>query len=630
MLSSLPPASSSRPSSPSTSVPQSAKPARFSGRQFWILAGSLLGLVVLVAVLQETTPAPVQGVIGKAARMLSMLFAAFWCFVMSRHAAAGRERRAWTCISLAVVGYVIAEALILFLSLAHQSLPSPGVTAALFAPFYLLGATGVLILPAVQTTGLKLVYVLLDVCIIVGALLGLGLVVVLTPRLASGLSVDYGVVVVPVVDVTAALAFIVLLVRGVEQSYRPVLLWLIGTALCFVYGDAALSYIALPSLHGSSLSLPFFDPVWIMGACAVSLAPLSLLRQVSVAGPAWGWLEQLTGRLSLPPRIRWVGQLIVLATPVGVVFGLLVYSLIKPLGDVTLPLAILALVVVVFIITRQVLTMRDLLDARSATERAQQLEALKDQFITSVNHELRTPLMTMKSYLALLTDPSVHAPEEKRQAMLTRANRSCENLVYLVQGILDTRRIDQEASNFTPEAINVQAATQAALTLIDPREADPASHQITISISDQLMVWGEQVRVQQILTNLITNALKYSPAGTPIFVQAHAVTEKSHRLMADKSEAQQIVEITVHDLGLGIPPEQQGLLFRRFVRLPRDIASTVRGTGLGLYLCRVFAEAMGGSIGIKSTGIPGEGSTFYVRLPTPPESIPAASASFSS
>jgi signal transduction histidine kinase len=591
-----------------------------------MLAGILLGLVVLVAVLLELIPSPGQGVIGKSARMLSMLFAALWCFVMSRRSAAGRERQAWTCITLAVVGYVFAEALILFLSLAHQSLPSPGVTGALFAPFYLLGATGVLILPAVQTAGLKLVYVLLDVCIIVGALLGLGLVVVLAPRLASGLSVDYGVVVVPVVDVTAALAFIVLLVRGVEQPYRPVLLWLIGTALCFVYGDAALSYFALPPLHGSSLSLPFFDPVWILGACAVSLAPLSLLTQVGLSGPMWGWLEQLTGRLSLPPPIRWVGQLIVLATPVGVVFGLLVYCLIKPLSGVTLPLAILALVVVVFIITRQVLTMRDLIDARIATERAEQLEALKDQFITSVNHELRTPLMTMKSYLALLTDPGVHAPEEKRQAMLTRANRSCENLVYLVQGILDTRRIDQEASDFTPEGINVQAACATALTLIDPREADPASRQITISISEQLMVWGEQVRVQQILTNLITNAIKYSPAGTPIIVQARTVTEKGHRLMADKNAVQQIVEITVQDLGLGIPLEQQGLLFRRFVRLPRDIASTVRGTGLGLYLCRVFAEAMGGSIWIKSPGIPGEGSTFYVRLLVPPESIPAESA----
>jgi signal transduction histidine kinase len=555
-----------------------------------------------------------------------MLFAAFCCFWMSRRAAPGRERWAWDLITLAVAGYVIAEGILLFFLLTRQSAPSPGVTAALSSPFYVLGATGVLLLPAVQTTGAKLIYVLLEVGIIVGALLGVGLVFGLARRLTTGVPVDYGIVVVPVVDVMAMLAFIVLLVRGVQQHYRPVLLWLIGTAVCFTYGDLGISYLGLPRLPNTPATVPFFDSVWVLGAFAVSLAALTLLTRGGTPGPAQGWLERLTSRFSLPPHFQWVGQLLVLLTPAAVLFGLTIYSASKPLPHTILPLVILGLVVVVFIITRQVFTTRDLVDARIATERAEQLDDLKDQFITSVNHELRTPLMTMKSYLTLLTDPAVQAPEEKRRDMLTRANRSCENLVYLVQGILDTRRIDQEAGNFTPEQINVLAATQAALTLIDPREADPASRQIAINVPARLMVWGEQVRVQQILTNLITNAIKYSPAGTPVSVQARVVTERAHRLLADKSGSRQMVEITVQDQGLGIPSEQQALLFRRFVRLPRDIASTVRGTGLGLYLCRVFAEAMGGSIWIESSGIPGEGSTFYVRLPLQPEGTPAAPA----
>jgi signal transduction histidine kinase len=75
------------------------------------------------------------------------------------------------------------------------------------------------------------------------------------------------------------------------------------------------------------------------------------------------------------------------------------------------------------------------------------------------------------------------------------------------------------------------------------------------------------------------------------------------------------VEITVRDWGLGIPPEQIPLLFQRFVRLPRDLASTVIGNGLGLHLCKVCTEAMKGSIWVESSGVEGEGSTFYVRLP---------------
>lgn len=76
-----------------------------------------------------------------------------------------------------------------------------------------------------------------------------------------------------------------------------------------------------------------------------------------------------------------------------------------------------------------------------------------------------------------------------------------------------------------------------------------------------------------------------------------------------------MVEIAVRDYGLGIPPDQQPLLFQRFVRLPRDLASTTIGNGLGLYLCRELVEAMRGRIWVESTGIEGEGSTIYVRLP---------------
>ena len=76
-----------------------------------------------------------------------------------------------------------------------------------------------------------------------------------------------------------------------------------------------------------------------------------------------------------------------------------------------------------------------------------------------------------------------------------------------------------------------------------------------------------------------------------------------------------MVEIRVRDCGQGIPPDQIPLLFHRFVRLQRDLASKVPGNGLGLYLCRVFAEAMGGSITVESTGRPDEGATFILRLP---------------
>jgi signal transduction histidine kinase len=88
------------------------------------------------------------------------------------------------------------------------------------------------------------------------------------------------------------------------------------------------------------------------------------------------------------------------------------------------------------------------------------------------------------------------------------------------------------------------------------------------------------------------------------------------------AEPRVVGEIAVRDCGHGIPPEQLPLLFNRFARLPRDLASPVSGSGLGLYLCREFAEAMGGSIRAESTGVEGEGSTFRLYLPLPPHAVP--------
>jgi signal transduction histidine kinase len=126
------------------------------------------------------------------------------------------------------------------------------------------------------------------------------------------------------------------------------------------------------------------------------------------------------------------------------------------------------------------------------------------------------------------------------------------------------------------------------------------------------------VRLQQVFTNLISNAVKYSPPAAPIEVRAHVLDEPAtsarRRWSRSSAEIPTRVEITIRDYGYGIPPDQASLLFNRFVRLPRDLASNVTGTGLGLYLCRVLVESMGGRIWVESTGVVGEGSTFHVTL----------------
>ncbi|HST89809.1 MAG TPA: HAMP domain-containing sensor histidine kinase [Ktedonobacterales bacterium] len=270
-------------------------------------------------------------------------------------------------------------------------------------------------------------------------------------------------------------------------------------------------------------------------------------------------------------------------------------------------------------------TLRELGDVRVAYERARQLDQLKDQFISHVNHELRSPVMALQGHVELLLLTQDGLTPDERRAYLERAKRAGDDLVALVTSILAARTIGQEAETVAPEAVAVAEALTSALLLVDPRDGRQVERELRVSIPAGMEVWAEPVRVRQILTNLLSNAVKYSPPGTPVEVSARIVAaapdEPRRRMLAKRTAPQprQMAEIAVRDYGAGIPPDQAPLLFNRFVRLPRDLASNVPGNGLGLYLCRALADTLGGSITVESQGIVGEGATFYLRLPLPPQ-----------
>lgn len=257
-----------------------------------------------------------------------------------------------------------------------------------------------------------------------------------------------------------------------------------------------------------------------------------------------------------------------------------------------------------------------------AYERAQQLDALKDEFIASVNHELRTPLMTMQTYLETLRDTPEPLPADELASALAHVCRVGDSLIELVQSILSTRQVDKEGLALSAEPVDVRQAFEAAIRLIDPRAGQNIPRDLTVEIPEDLTVLGERVRLQQVLTNLLSNAVKYSAPGTPVEIHAHLLPAQSAAASrrGRGPSAPPMAEITVRDRGHGIPPEQIHLLFNRFVRLPRDLASKVTGTGLGLYLCRVLVESMNGSIWAESAGVDGEGSTFHITLPVAAES----------
>jgi signal transduction histidine kinase len=262
-------------------------------------------------------------------------------------------------------------------------------------------------------------------------------------------------------------------------------------------------------------------------------------------------------------------------------------------------------------------TLRELGDVRVAYAREKELERLKDHFIASVNHELRSPIMALQGYLEVARELGARGDAARQTAMLKRGTEAADQLAALVKSVLNVRQIETDATAIQPKVFTLEPVIRGAAQLIDPRDGGDQERPLQLHLASGARVYADEVRVRQVVLNLLSNAVKYSPAGTTIEVTARAeppiVVARGWRRAVIRPP--RMMEISVRDHGLGIPPEQAELVFQRFVRLERDIASPVVGTGLGLALCKSYVEAMGGQIWIESTGVAGEGATVTFTLP---------------
>ena len=230
--------------------------------------------------------------------------------------------------------------------------------------------------------------------------------------------------------------------------------------------------------------------------------------------------------------------------------------------------------------------------------RRDELDRLKDEFVLTASHELRSPLTSVQGFAELLMlDKDSLTPRQRETVEIILDN--CRHLVRLLNDLLDLARSDAGRLAIRPQPTAVAPLVEDVVRTMRA-QTEAAGQTLGEDVQPGLAsIDVEPDRIRQILVNLITNAHEYSPEGASIGVAARAAGAE--------------VEISVTDNGPGIPAEQLEHIFERFTRGDAGLTQRVGGTGLGLAISKSLVELHGGSIAAESE--PGQGSTFRVRLP---------------
>jgi len=230
-------------------------------------------------------------------------------------------------------------------------------------------------------------------------------------------------------------------------------------------------------------------------------------------------------------------------------------------------------------------------------------ERLKDEFISIAAHELRTPLAILKGFAQTLIVQTArkHGPElaEWQMEALAGIDHATGRMVELVDDLLDVSRLQAGRFTLHPLPTDLVTLTRRVMTRL---QLTTEHHRLVLHTeSEYLVVNLDSARMEQVLTNLVANAIKYSPAGGTISLHLAPCQDGQH------------LQLSIQDEGIGIPVDQQAQIFGRFARAENARLYNISGTGLGLYLCRELIEQHQGRIWFESTE--GRGSTFFLTLP---------------
>lgn len=502
---------------------------------------------------------------------------------------------------------------------------------------FLLAA--ILLLPTQRISGITRSRITLDAFVIMISLVTFSWYFILGPTLLQGHETVFAKVVgsaYPFIDLVLIFCVVRFVVRVHDPELWSVILLLSLGLIIIVITDTVYDYQRLQGIYRDN----WLVIGWPLGYMLLGLAAQAFNLTRSQQGKHSEVVAE-TLRSSTPFVSKWDSFLPYAILPAVLVLMIYTWEVSK---DSVLARGVYVggILIICLVITRQLFSIRERIfyirelsaaqqelrrkneDLREANrlleeqatqitasyEQQRQLNELKDQLLFNVNHELRTPLTEIWGYLELLQEHAEKLDTATQATFIARALHGCEVLQLLIDNVLNAIRGTVSEKHLQLEDIVVKHVVNDILDLFEPQKR--AEYQIELQIPDALIVHAHPQSMQQILLNLLSNTFKYAPPPGTITISAYPHQD------VDIQEQQTVphVCICIQDTGPGIPPDELPLLFGKFVRLRRDVAGYIRGTGLGLYISKQLVEAMQGRIWVESPCLDGRGSRFCFTLPS--------------